>query len=346
MAAILGGVSPLLASHGGAHGYVLSSVGAIAVIVGLRALRRNRVVPNLGVLVFAVAGMGTGVIGTLAMVAVMAASGPAPVAGPLRLPVLQTGEQVTQVQLSAPSTSGGRSEAVVGNGGAVRLSAGYSVRSALTRPRFDVRLERRIASGAWSPTGVTTSVVEGSALDVMTPPYSTAAASESVQYRLASGDSVSAPVSVVYENQRFYTGMAATVYAYAAPYCPTTAVHVAALSGREAGEYTSGASLILIDSRVGVSVNLEPASQRSLAVHECSHELQWLNYGGSQEGRHRMAAAAAVLFSEGRNGAPAIEHAADCGAMAVEPNGYLGYGGYCTQEELRTASRLLGGGRY
>jgi hypothetical protein len=346
VAAIVGGVTPLLAAHGGAHGYVLSSVGAIAVIVGLQALRRNRVVPNLGVLVFAVAGMGTGVIGTLAMVAVMTASGSVSAAGPLRLPAFQAGAQVTQVQLLAPSTSGGRSEAVVGNGGTVRVGAGYSVRSSVSRPTFQVRLERRIADGAWSPTGATTSVVEGSALSLVTPPYSTSASKESVQYRLASGGSVSAPISVVYENQRFYTGLAATIYAYAAPYCPTTAVHVAALSGREAGEYSTGASLILVDSKVGVSANLTPASQRTVAVHECSHELQWLNYGSSQEGNEQMKAAAAGLFSEGSNGAPAIEHAADCGAMAVEPNGYLGYGGYCTPEELRTASRLLGGGRY
>jgi len=169
---------------------------------------------------------------------------------------------------------------------------------------------------------------------------------ESVHYRLASGDSVSAPVSVVYENQRFYKGMAATIYAYAAAYCPTTAVHVAALTGREAGEYSPGASLILVDPKVGVSANLTLASQRTVAVHECSHELQWLNYGGSQEGYEQMTAAAAQHFSAGSNGAPSIEHAADCGAMAVEPNGYLGYGGYCTPEELHTASRLLGGGRY
>ncbi|MFD1722122.1 hypothetical protein [Amnibacterium endophyticum] len=346
MAAILGGVTPLLSAQSGAHGYVLSSVGAIAVLVGLRALRRNRVVPNLGVLVLAVAGMGTGVIGTLAMMAVMAASGPTSPARILDLPALQPRAQVTQVQLSAPSTAGGRSDAVVGNGGSVRIGAGYSVRSSMTRPRFAVRLERRIASGAWSPTGVTTSVVEGSTLSVVTPPYSTSAAKESVQYRLASGDSVSAPVSVVYENQGFYTGMAATIYAYAAPYCPTTAVHMTALNGREAGEYSTGASLILVDSSVGVSANLTPASQRALAVHECSHELQWLNYRSSREGNAQMTAAAAVIFTAGSNGAPAIEHAADCGALAVEPNGYLGYGGYCTPAELRAAARLLGGGRY
>jgi hypothetical protein len=234
----------------------------------------------------------------------------------------------------------------VGNGGSIRLGAGYAVRSTASRPKIDVRLERRIAGGAWSTTGVSTSIVEGSALSLVTPPYSTSAATEAVQYRLASGDSASSPVSVTYENQRFYTGMAATIYAYAAPYCPTTAVHVATLSGREAGQYSPGASLILVDSKVGATANLTPASQRSVAVHECSHELQWLDYGSSHVGYEQMTTAAAAHFSEGSNGAPAIEHAADCGAMAVEPNGYLGYGGYCTADELRTAARLLGGGRY
>ncbi|MBW4043230.1 MAG: hypothetical protein HIU86_14115, partial [Acidobacteria bacterium] len=330
--AIAGAVTPLLAARGGAHGYVLSTVGVVAVLVGMNALRRNRIVPNLAVLVMAVGGIGTGVIGTVAMVAVMAGAGSLTTAGPLLPPGVQAGiasgpqADGTQVQLSALSISGdGRaSEAVVGNGGSVRLDAGYSVRSFTTRPQIDVRLERRVAGGAWSPTGVTTSIVEGSPLSAVTPPYATSAATESIQYRFASGDSASAPVSVVYENQRLYTGMAATIYAYAAPYCPTTAVHVTALSGREAGEYITGASLILIDSKVGVSANLRPASQRSVAIHECSHELQWLNYGATSKGSDQMTAAAAADFSEGSNGAPAIEHAADCGAMAAEPNGYLG----------------------
>ena len=324
----------------------------IAVLVGMNALRRNRIVPNIGVLVMAVGGIGSGVIGTAAMLAVVATSGSLTTAGPLLPPAVHVGApghplvEGTQVHLFASSIAGGTREGVVGNGGSVRLGASYSVSTNVARPRIDARLERRVAGGAWSSTGVTTSIVEGSPLSAVTPPLTTSAATESVQYRFASGDSASSPVSVVYENQRFYTGMAATIYNYAAPYCPTTAVHVAALSGREAGEYTPGASLILVDAGVGVTANLDPATQRTVAVHECSHELQWLNYGSTSEGYDQMTAAAAAEFSEGSNGAPAIEHAADCGAMAAEPAGYLGYGGYCTPAELHTAARLLGGGKY
>lgn len=352
--AIWSAVTPLLGARGGAHGYVLSSVGVIAVLVGVNALRRNRIVPNLAVLVMAVGGIGTGVIGTVAVLAVPVGSGSVTAGGPLLPPAVQAGAmgqplvEGTQVLLSDSSIAGAgsTSEVVVGNGGSVRLDAGYSVSTSEVSPRFDVRLERRVAGGSWSSTGVTASIVEGSPLSAVTPPYSTAVATESVQYRFASGNSASSPVSVVYENQRFYTGMAATIYEYAAPYCPTTAVHIATLSGREAGEYTPGASVILVDSKVGVSTNLEPVTQRTVAIHECSHELQWLNYGSTQTGYDRMRAAAAADFSAGSNRAPTIEHAADCGAMAAEPTGYLGYGGYCTPAELHSAARLLGGGKY
>ena len=144
---------------------------------------------------------------------------------------------------------------------------------------------------------------------MVTPPYSTPAVTETVEYRFASSTSTSAPISVVYENQRAYTGMAATIYGYAAPYCPATAVQIADLGGREAGGYGPGALLIRVDSRVGATVNLSPSSQRTLALHECSHELQWLRYGSTQEGYSQMKAAAAGYFAEGSNGAEPIEHA-------------------------------------
>lgn len=356
IAAIWTAVTPLLESAGGSvRGSILSTVGLAAITLGLNALRRNRVLPNLGILVMAVVGIGSGVIGTAAMVGILIAAHGSPAAASVN-PVMpavggpgqQIASETTRVKLSSLSVVGdGRAtEAVVGNGGSVRLDAAYAVRSTVLKPTVAARLERRATGGAWTSTGVRVSAVAGSPLVAATPQYSTQATRETVQYRFASADSVSAPVTVIYENQAAYTGMAATIYAYAAPYCPTTAVHVEALSGKEAGRYRTGALLIEVDSKVGRTVNLSAASQRAVALHECSHERQWLNYGGTEDGFAEMKAAAAKYFTAGANGAIPLEHAADCGAMALEPNGYLGYGGYCTSGELTEGARLLQGQMY
>lgn len=242
--------------------------------------------------------------------------------------------------------AGAATSAVVGNGGSLVLRGGYAVRSVLPHPRIEVRLEREVGSSGWAATGTAAAISPGDPLTIRTPPYSTSAATEVLHYRFASATSVSEPISIVVENQQFYSGMAATVYRYAAPYCPSTAVHIADLTGREAGDYRTGALLIRVAPDVGVRVNLDGASQRALAIHECSHELQWLNYGGTPDGFARMKTSAAEYFSEGSNGAAPLEHAANCGAKAVNPAGYLGYGGYCTQGELVEGMRLLTGQRY
>ncbi|MGN6444488.1 hypothetical protein [Amnibacterium sp.] len=355
VAAIAVALGPLLASSGGVHGFAFSTIGVGAILIGLNALRRNRRAPSAGVLATAVAGIGAGAIGSVAMLGMLVTSP----GGPTLLPFAPAGPVVagstgqwaastTQVTLTSVAVVGvgPTKQVVVGNGGSVRLAAGYSFRSATSNPQLDVRLERRVAGGGWTATGIEATVAPNAPLTAATPAYSTTLATEAVQYRFASGTSASAPVSVVYENQHLYTGMAATIYADAAPYCPNTAVEIAHLGGREAGDYAPGALLIRISTAVGVRANLTRASQRALALHECSHERQWLNYGGSQEGYAQMKAAAAADFTVGDNGAPPIEHAADCGAMALEPNGYLGYGGFCTRAELNEGARLLNGQEY
>ena len=355
-AAVYIALSPVLEStRGGGHGYVLTAIGLTAIFFGIAAVRRNRIVRSVGITAAASLGIGLGAIASIAMFAVMATAQPPAAGGDLSLlgPAASsngagTGFGPAGVTLTSLRVVGSADATpVVGNGGSVRLSAGYSVRSSASDPSIQVRLERRLGTGAWSSTGITASVEGGEGpLTAVTPPYSTSEEKEIVQYRFASTSSASAPVSVSYENQRAYTGMAATIYGYSAPYCPATAVRIQRLAGREAGEYRTGASLILIDSKIGVSVNLSPADQRSVALHECSHELQWLNYGATDAGRKQMEAAAATHFSEGANGAAPLEHAADCGAQALEPNGYLGYGGYCTSNELVLGRQLLSGQRY
>jgi hypothetical protein len=236
---------------------------------------------------------------------------------------------------------------VVGNGGSVRLSAGYAVQfgdSSRTLPT--VTLQRRVEDGTWHRTTAPVSVPQGEAMTVVTPPYAASGATATVQYRLVSGASVSRAMTVVYENQRRYTGMAATVYRFIQRYCPGSAVHVAALDGREAGDYRTGALLIRIDRAVGRTTVTDPIDQRALALHECSHERQWLNYGATAAGRTRMLAAAKRYFSVPGDAIEPVEHAADCGAQALDPGGYLGYGGTCSAVALHEGERLLLGEQY
>jgi hypothetical protein len=187
-------------------------------------------------------------------------------------------------------------------------------------------------------------VPSGKPMTVVTPAYAASGVTADVDYRLVSGASVSRTMTVVYENQRHYTGMAAAIYRDLARYCPTTAVHVGELHGREAGDYRTGAQLIRIDATVGRTTVTQPIDQRALALHECSHEHQWLDYGATEEGRTKMLAAAKRYFFV--PGIAPEEHAADCGAQSENPGGYLGYGGTCTAVQLHEGRRLLLGEQY
>jgi hypothetical protein len=260
---------------------------------------------------------------------------------------------------------GDSASSTVGNGGSLVLLGDYDVRWWGTRAKAHLSLQRRIGSGRWTTTSAkVASTTDG--LTVRTPRYSTTAATRTVSYRLVStayssasgrvrNTSRSRVARIGYENQARYTGLAKTVYRYAAAYCPNTAVHVAGLSSA-AGDYATGTLLI----RVVADVRSYRAKDvRALALHECSHERQWLNYGGTVQGHRTMTAAAKRYFSHWALPAGArypyvspdrsitpIEHAADCGAQALNRGGYLGYGGYCSATQLREGKRLLQGHRY
>ncbi len=241
--------------------------------------------------------------------------------------------------------AGTSTSVVVGNGGSVRLSAGYSLQFADRQDATPtVTLERRVEGGAWKATTASVAVRSDEPITAVTPVYAASAAKATVDYRLVSGASASRAMTVVYENQRRYTGMAATIYRDLARWCPTTAVHVLPLNGQEAGDYRTGALLIRVDASVGRTAVTSPIDQRALALHECSHEHQWLNYGATAAGRTQMLAAAKRYFTDG--GIAPEEHAADCGAQSVNPGGYLGYGGTCSAVALHEGKRLLAGERY
>jgi hypothetical protein len=261
----------------------------------------------------------------------------------------QPAQAAEEVTLGAVEVDGAGTDTTVtvGNGGSVRLSASYGVQFIGTAPTTPtVSLERRTGSGAWTATDAHVTAAKGQPMTVDTPAYAASGRTASVQYRFRSGASTTRPLTVVYENQQRYTGLAARLYGYLAASCPGTAVHVEDLHGREAGEYTTGALLIRVDPAVGRTTVLAAIDQRALALHECSHERQWVNYGSTEAGRTAMSAAAARYFSVPGNTIAPIEHAADCGAQALNPGGYLAYGGTCTATQLREGRKLLHGARY
>ncbi|MBW4042291.1 MAG: hypothetical protein HIU86_09210 [Acidobacteria bacterium] len=294
---------------------------------------------------------------------------------------IATGAQATPVVRTAAATAvsditlgalafdgaGGDTTSTVGNGGSLVLSGGYQVRwwGHEATPRLS--LQRRIGSGRWTTTAARVSVTVHGVV-VRTPAFSTTAAKQTVSYRLrsaayttattrVSANSVSHVVRVVTENQHRYTGLARTVYRAVQAYCPATAVHVGALSAG-AGDYRTGALVIRVSTAVRSYL---PIDVRAVALHECSHERQWLDYGGTTAGWEAMKADAAKVFADWTKPAGArtsypyeqpdaaitpVEHGADCGAQSVDPGGYLGYGGYCTTAELAAGRRLLHGHRY
>lgn len=210
-------------------------------------------------------------------------------------------------------------------------------------------------------------------LDVPVPRFTTTLRQQAVRYRLHSAayasdastvqnDADSAPVTVVYENQQRYTGLAKRMYGFMKPFCPGVAVHVstAAIAGRAelAGQASGGAQSIVIRRSVA---EMSVTDQRSIALHECAHTRQWLNYGASPDGDRVRAAAEAKYFvdddapsgagqrsgSIGRTTAfDPQEHAADCASIALNPKGYLGYGGWCSPAERKRGARLLHGLQY
>ncbi|WP_375390305.1 hypothetical protein [uncultured Amnibacterium sp.] len=262
---------------------------------------------------------------------------------------------------------GASRSSVVGNGGVLVVGGAYRVRWWGEQARPRLTLQRKVGSGAWRTTAAKVALTDDGIV-TRTPAYSTSARTRTVAYRIVSsayssasgrvrGTSRSHVLTVVYENQQRYTGLARTIYEAAKPYCPSTAVHVGTLDGA-AGDYRTGTLLIRAIPEIAA---YEPIDVRAVALHECSHERQWLNYGGSAAGHVRMAKDAKALFSDWTKPADVttpyryedpdaaitpIEHAADCGAQALNPGGYLGYGGWCSDAELAAGKRLLLGRRY
>ncbi|MFD1721898.1 hypothetical protein [Amnibacterium endophyticum] len=256
-----------------------------------------------------------------------------------------------------------------GSGSVFRVSAGWSSRHYLPYEAPRVVLQRRIGGGAWRDVRRASFTDSGIAAStgVVRVPRSTER--RVVRYRFVSlagttsqgfrwQRAVSAPVRIVYENQQRYTGLARTAYRAMRPYCPAASVHVVdRIAGDDgfAGVYREGGTRIDLARAIG---RYPAAAIRGVALHECAHQRQFLNWGASPQGWTRMTAAMDRRFVD--DAAPAgtaptrsgegaslpfdpVEHAADCAALSVERGAYLGYGGWCSPKELRAGRALLQG---
>lgn len=258
--------------------------------------------------------------------------------------------------------------AKLGNNGTLKLEAylgwryypGYKVSA-------HISLQRKIASGHWATVknGIPVSA-KGHAV-TSTPKYATAKTSAKIYYRFKSSayaasstrgvpsTAYSKTLTLTYQNQKKYTGLRAKAYAIVKPYCPTTAIEIGDPSRSEAGHYRPGS--LLISLQAGLS-NYRADYAATVFLHECAHERQFVNWGSTDSGWKAMESAMAKRFvndatpagikptpSASKNGGSfdPVEHAADCAALAIEPAGYLGYGGYCNAKELKYGRALITG---
>lgn len=260
-----------------------------------------------------------------------------------------------------------------GTGSKVRLTPGWSW-SGYESDTLRLRLSVQRDTGSGWKTVSTASPLATGGIDILAPTFKTSAKSQAVKYRLFSAayedatgrveaDAYSPAVTVVYENQQKYTGYAKEMYGYMKQYCSQVAVHsVSSIDGNPglAGQAAGSSQFIKVRS----SERVKPVAYRkAIALHECAHVRQWLNYGASPAGDELAAKQEAKYFTNDsapkalRNNNPygakipaasfaPAEHAADCSSMALNPKGYLGYGGYCKASELKRGKALMLGKHY
>jgi hypothetical protein len=243
------------------------------------------------------------------------------------------------------------------------LKVGITWRGSRKEPRLRMTLQRKIGSGAWKTVKRATRSPHGgytAKLAAYTVPAERA--SQKVAYRFTSTASAARGVrntahsktfTVTYENPAHYVGLAKTVHDYIAPYCGTVAVHedprIGSMGYAGVFQFSRG---ITIDSQVA---GYPPEKLQSVALHECAHYKQFTAFGRSADGDDRAEKRSPRVFVDDVNpatgqrdwpapfGVPfdAYEHAADCASHALQPAGYLGYGGYCNPSELAAGLALI-----
>jgi cytidine deaminase len=258
----------------------------------------------------------------------------------------------------------------VGNGGHLILETsvgGYYYQG--HKVAAHISLQRKVGSGAWKTVKKNIKPRSDGKIQTATPAYSTGSQKATATYRFVSkkykttkGRGVphtaySPKAKIVYENQKAYTGLTKDLYQAVKAYCPATAVHVGSSGTYEAGKFYTGAIVINVESYVS---EYTPGERAAIALHECAHERQFINYGETMTGWAKMKKAMPKYFKndatpagvepqpggDSEGGAfSSVEHAADCASFSVDPAGYLGYGGYCNPSELAAGKKLLTGKR-
>ena len=164
-------------------------------------------------------------------------------------------------------------------------------------------LQRRVGSGPWTTTSGD-GVLTRTGSTVRTPAYATTAAkrrcptascSAAYRTRRSGADHVRVP------RRRASSTRTSALHRpgedglpVAEPYCPSTAVHVAGLSDA-AGDYSTGALLIQVTAAVR---SYKAKDVRALALHECSHERQWLELRRHLGGQRAMTARGEPVFAD------------------------------------------------
>lgn len=258
--------------------------------------------------------------------------------------------------------------AKLGNGGTLKVESylgwryysGYKVKP-------HVNLQRKIGDGKWLTVKENLAVSAKGHTSTTTPAYFTAKTSAKVYYRFKSvaytvssargvaSTTHSKVITLTYQNQKKYTGLRAKAYKVVKAYCPNTAVEIGAPISAEAGHYRTGSLLISLQPELKSYPAHDAAS---VFLHECAHERQFINWGSTDGGWKKMERTMPKYFVNDRTPAKvkptdfgygdsepfdAVEHAADCAALSIDPQGYLGYGGYCNPAELKAGRALITG---
>lgn len=140
-------------------------------------------------------------------------------------------------------------------------------------------------------------------------------------------------------SQNSADAMQKLMYSAIAPYCPDVAiVYRDTWRKNVVGEYSAGTNYITVKKDWALASG--EVNQKALALHECGHYMQYKVY---KDNLTQLKYDASQVFSLGK--VDPIEHMADCMAQSVNPGGFMGYGGTCTEQQLIVAKQVLSGER-
>jgi hypothetical protein len=201
---------------------------------------------------------------------------------------------------------------------------------------------QKLVNGSWIDVPGSTSYYTQIGLRITIPASKIV---ETVTYRPASNTILGLPsqhgptVQVETIDPNSADAMQKYMYKTIAPYCPGVAiVYRDTWRKNTVGEYSAGTNYITVKedwAKVSGEIN-----QAALALHECGHYVQYKVY---KDNLTQLKHDAAQVFSLDK--VDPIEHMADCMAQSVNPGGFMGYGGACSEQQLAVAKQVLMGER-